>query len=139
MVCLSFLNSITFYSTDEDLIFGVRFIIVVLPSAFAITGISMIIFGYLKFVRKGMLDWSQMILGALSNFISPCVVQHQSTGMIAYFSGFIIIQLATILSVFLALLQEKISIWNSSIGHKGTQGFFNCISRSLYQENIICP
>ena len=119
MVCLSFLNSITFYSTDEDLIFGVRFIIVVLPSAFAITGISMIIFGYLKFVRKGMLDWSQMILGAISNFISPCVVQHQSSGMIACFSGFIIIQLATILSVFLALLQEKMSIWNSSIGHKG--------------------
>ena len=105
---------------DEDLVFGVRFGIVLFPFFFTITGITMIIFGYLRFIQGGMLNWSEMILGALSNFISPCVVQHQSSGMIAWFSGFIVIKFAIILSVFLALLHKRPSIWNSFIDSKGT-------------------
>ena len=102
-------------SNAENLIFGMRFGVPMMLCVFILLAFIMVCFGYIKYIRTNTLTWSEMFLGALSNLISPCVIQHQNSGMIAYFSSFVIMKFAITFSVFLALLHEKPSIWNSSM------------------------
>ena len=105
----------------DNLILGMRFGVPILLGVFVLFVIIMVCFGYIKYIQKKTLTWSDIFLGALSNFISPCVIQHQTSGMIAYFSSFVIMKLTILMTVFLTILHTDPSIWNSSSHFKGTK------------------
>ena len=86
-----------------------------------LSAIIMVCFGYIKYIQTNTLTWSEIFLGALSNLISPCVIQHQTSGMIAYFSSFVIMKLTFLMTVFLTILHADPLIWNSSSDFKGTE------------------
>ena len=101
-----------------------RFGVVVFISVFTTISIITLSFGYWKFVRTGQLEWSEMLLGVISNLISPCVIQHQTSGMIAYFSSFVIMQLTILMTVMLTVLHKNPTIWNDSSDFRGTKFLF---------------
>ena len=119
----------------EDVILGVRYGIVIFLCAIVILAIIMMIFGYFKFVCTGMLEWSEVVLGAFSNLISPCVVQHQTSGMVGYFSSFLVLKLAILLSIFTATISENTMKWNSSIDNQGMKFLSRILQGTILQPH----
>ena len=103
-----------FKVTNEDLL-GIRFGLIVLISALVIYIIGQMMFGYFKMIQNKQLDWSEFILGGFSNLISPCLIQHQTSGLITYCSCFTVAHYTILLT---ALSITSPSTWNSS--HQGT-------------------
>ena len=91
-------SSFPLFGVKNDDPLGMRFGLIVLMSVSMIYAIGLMTFGYLKIVKKKLLDWSDFILAGFSNLISPCLIQHQTSRTIVYSSGLAIAYYAILLT-----------------------------------------
>ena len=108
-----FASSFPIMKLKADDPLGIRFGLIVLACSFIIHGIAISILSYVKVNQKKQLSQSESVFGGLINLLSPCLIQHQTSGMIGICSAFAIAHFAILLTALSITIHLQPSLWNS--------------------------
>ena len=94
-----FASSFPIIKLKADDPLGTRFGLIVLACLFVVHAIAIAILSYVKVNKKKQLSKLESFFGGLINLLSPCLIQHQTSGMIGICSSFAIAHFAIRLKV----------------------------------------